>query len=108
MARQVLIPKSLNVPPLYSQEDVVDPVVVCKLFTPMSSWTWLLTEYDPAENMAFGFCYDSTYPDGAELGYVSITELESLKKGGIPAVERDLYFKPKPLSGAKASECPGA
>ena len=97
-----------GVPALYAQQDVENPIVHTKLFTPCSSWTWLITEYDPADNLAFGYCYDASYPDGAELGYVSITELESLRLRGIPAVERDLWFEPKPLSEAIRVECPGA
>ena len=97
-----------DVPGMYSQQDIEDPTVHTKLFTPCSSWTWLITEYDPTDNLAFGFCYDASYPDGAELGYVSITELESLQLRGIPAVERDLWFEPKSLSEAVRMECPGA
>ena len=108
MPKNKLIPKSANVPALYSQENVADPVVRVKLFTPMSGWTWLILEYDPAENRAFGFCYDASYPDGAELGYVDIGELGSLHHRGMPAVERDVWFAPKPLSEAKERECPAA
>lgn len=102
-----LIIKSLRLPSLGSTEAEKDPVVRCKLFTPFSGWTWLLTEYDPKTHTAFGFCYDASFPVGAELGYVSIEELESLRFCGVPAVERDRWFKPKPLSEAKAAECPG-
>ena len=102
----MLIPP--GAPALYSQEDVPDPVVHVKLFTPSSGWTWLLTEYDPAQQLAFGYAHDASYPDGAELGYVSIEELESLRLNGIPAVERDLWFQPKPLSQAIAAECPSS
>ena len=101
-----LIPQ--GVPPLYEQQDVEDPIVHTKLFTPCRSWTWLITEYDPENKLAFGFCYDASYPDGAELGYVSITELESLRLRGCPAVERDLWFEPKRLPEAVRVECPGA
>lgn len=109
MATQTLIPKSSKIPALYSQDGKEDPKVHIKLFTPASGWTWLLTEYNPDEKMAFGFAYNSRNPEGAELGYVSISELESLKNrqlGGIPMVERDIHFTPKTLSAAKKAECP--
>lgn len=80
-----------------------------KLFTPASSWTWLLLECDPAEELAFAYCYDGSYPEDAELGYVSLTELRGLRtRWGLPAVERDLWFEHRPLSEAIQAECPGA
>lgn len=74
-----------------------DPRPVVKLFTPNAGATWLLTELD-AEDIAFGLCdLGQGFP---ELGYVSLTELESLRgRWGLP-IERDLYFiADKPLSG---------
>ena len=68
--KELLIPS--NVPRLYEQEDAEDPIVYVKLFTPCSSWTWLITEYEPVDDLAFGFCYDGSYPEGAELAYVSV------------------------------------
>ena len=61
--------------------------------------TWLITEMDPADDdLLFGLCdLGMGYP---ELGYVSLSELQSLKfpPFGL-GVERDLHFKAdKPLS----------
>lgn len=71
---------------------------VVKLFTPDAGCTWLLTEIDPEEtDLAFGLCdLGLGYP---ELGYVSITELTSVRgRFGLP-VERDLHFEGKyPIS----------
>ena len=68
-----------------------------KFFTPDSSWTWYLTEYDPEERLAFGLVIGHE----RELGYFSFTELEQLRGPmGLP-VERDLQFKPTPLSECK-------
>ena len=71
---------------------------VVKLSTPDANCTWLLTEIDPEEtDVAFGLCdLGLGFP---ELGYVSITELSTLRgKFGLP-VERDLSFVPKyPIS----------
>lgn len=74
-----------------------DPLPVVKLFTPNAGATWLLTELD-AEDIAFGLCdLGQGFP---ELGYVSLTEFESLRgRWGLP-IERDLYFvADKRLSG---------
>jgi hypothetical protein len=85
-----------TIPPLYSQEDVSDPIAHVKYFTPDSSWTWYVTEYDPdpEERRAFGLVYGHE----AELGDISIAELESIRgPAGLPIV-RDPDFEPRPLS----------
>jgi hypothetical protein len=70
----------------------LDPHPVVKLFTPDAGATWLLTELDPADpDLAFGLC--DLGLGCPELGYVRITELESLRGPmGLP-VERDLHFE---------------
>jgi hypothetical protein len=85
-----------KIPPLYSQENVKDPIVYAKYFTPDSCWTWYVLEFD-GEDTFFG------YVDGlsSELGYFSLSELEKVRGPlGLP-VERDLYWEPKPLSKVK-------
>lgn len=70
----------------------IDHKPVVKLFTPDAGCTWLLTELDPEESdIAFGLCdLGMGYP---ELGYVSISELESVRgKLGLP-IERDFNFE---------------
>lgn len=93
-----LITKELRekLPPLYSQENVKDPIAHAKFFTPDSSWTWYALEFD-GEDTFFG------YVDGleAELGYFSLSELESVKGPMGLNIERDLYWEPKPLSEIK-------
>lgn len=60
-----------------------------KLFTPDAHGTWLLSEIDPDNHdLAFGLC-DLGHP---ELGWVSLTELASVRGPlGLP-IERDLHF----------------
>ena len=43
-----------RLPPLYSQERVEDPLVVCKFFTPDGQWTWYAIEFD-GKNIFFGY-----------------------------------------------------
>lgn len=83
-----------SIPPLYSQEDVADPMVVVKFFDACGSWTWFVTEYDPVERLCFGLVHGFE----EELGYFSLAELESVKGPLGLGIERDLYFKPAPLS----------
>lgn len=83
-----------QLPPLYSQEEKGgDAVAKVKFFTPWSSWTWYATEYDPEEQNFFGLV------DGheKELGYFSLREMEEVKGPYGLQIERDLYWRPKPL-----------
>lgn len=69
-----------------------DPPPVVKLFTPDAAATWLLTEIDPEDpDRAFGVCdLGLGFP---ELGWVSLSEIQSVRgRLGLP-VERDLGFK---------------
>jgi hypothetical protein len=92
-----------RMPGLYSQEEVSDPTVVTKFFTPDSSWTWLILEgSEQADEDWLFFAKVSSYlcPEG-ELGYVMLSELEQVRGClGLP-VERDLYWNEKPLSQCK-------
>ena len=68
-----------------------DAAPVVKLFTPDAQATWLLSEIDPDEqDRAFGLC--DLGMGTPELGYVSLSELASIRgKMGLP-VERDRSF----------------
>lgn len=83
-----------KLPPLYSQEKVEDPIAQVKLFNPTGAGTWYLTEYDPETKIAFGLCVIHE----AELGNVSIEELEGFRGRFGLGIERDLHWTPRPLS----------
>ena len=74
-----------------------------KLFTPDAGCTWLLTELDPEYNdIAFGLC--DLGMGCPELGYVSMSELTTVRgKLGLP-IERDLGFRPTKTLSAYAEE----
>ena len=90
-----------SIPALYANQNVADYDTVlapAKLFSPYSSWTWYITEMDPATGTCFGLV------DGLEkeIGYFDLTELaETTVFGDVPAVERDLYWEPKTLGEIK-------
>lgn len=76
----------------HGKENVKPPL---KLFNPFGSGTWLIADIDPEDpDYAFGLCdLGQGFP---ELGYVSISELSSLKGPfGAPLIERDMYFTPE-------------
>lgn len=71
--------------------DQIDPPPVIKRLSPDSNATWLLTEIDPEdEDRAFGLC--DLGLGCPELGYVSLSELSSVRgRLGLP-IERDEWF----------------
>jgi hypothetical protein len=79
------------------QDQALDFKPVVKLFTPDAQCTWLLTEIDEGTDLAFGLC--DLGMGEPELGYVSLTELRTVRgKLGLP-IERDLHFEAdKPIS----------
>jgi len=95
----VFIPEDMTdkIPMLYASEKWQDPVAVLKYFTPDSSWTCYVIEFDPEENLCFGLVIGHE----SELGYFSLEELETIRgRMGLP-IERDLHFEPKPVSECK-------
>ena len=86
-----------KIPPLYSQENVKDPIVHVKFFTPWTNWTWYATEFD-GKDLFFGWVVGLE----KELGYFSLSEMESIRGPGGIGIERDMYFVPKPLSQVMA------
>jgi hypothetical protein len=73
-----------RIPSLYSQEEAADPLVY--LFIRSGRAFWLITECD-SEGLAFGWC--DLYGDGScgELGYVDLSEIESIGKDYFIAIK---------------------
>jgi len=67
----------------------MDSKPVIKLFTPWANATWYLSEYDAEHDLFFGLC--DLGMGCPEMGYVSKTELESIRGPWGLKVERDLY-----------------
>ncbi|MCT7405239.1 DUF2958 domain-containing protein [Aliarcobacter cryaerophilus] len=86
-----------NLPPLYSTEHIKDPLVMCKFFTPDSSWSWYVIEFDEVNQIFYGYICGFEN----ELGYFSLEEIESIKGPLGLDVERDISFTPKKLSVVK-------
>ena len=93
-----------TLPRLYSQENEKDPMVICKFFDPVGSWTWLVTEGEENGDGDFEF-FGLVIGFEIELGYFTLSQLETAKQGltGLKAlpIERDLSFTPCRLSEAK-------
>ena len=99
LRRHKLMTKELGekIPALYANEDVEDYDSVLahvKLFSPYTGWRWYITEWDRQTGLCFGLIEGHD----TELGFFDLTELaEATVFGRVPAVERDLHWKPTTL-----------
>lgn len=95
-----LIPQPLlsAIPDLYSTENSKDPICHVKLFTPDSSWSWYITEISKSDNDT---CFGYVVGLERELGYFSLSEIESVRGAFGLGVERDTQFAPTLLSKVK-------
>ena len=86
-----------TIPALYANENFAnydDVLAAAKLFSPYSGWTWYVTEWQAESGLCFGLVEGFE----TEIGYFSLDELaEATVFGGVPAVERDLYWQPKTI-----------
>lgn len=64
---------------------------VVKWFNPTGAATWLISELDPDdEDRAFGLC--DLGMGSPELGWVSVSEIESVRVGFGLKIERDMHW----------------
>lgn len=98
LRRHRLLTKALaeTLPPLYANDGLgYDAPALIHFFSPYSGWDWYATEFDPETETFFGLVKG----DFTELGYFTLAELESAAfSNGVPIVERDLHWYPRPLS----------
>ncbi|GMU82439.1 MAG: hypothetical protein AMXMBFR47_23100 [Planctomycetota bacterium] len=85
-----------RLPQLRATEHQSDPVAQVKFFTPWSNWTWYGIEFD-GEDIFFGLVEGFE----TELGYFSLSEIESARGPCGLRIERDLHFDPTPVSQLK-------
>ena len=82
-----------KLPALGATDGTPDALCRVKYFAPDGSWTWFGLEYDQKDTF-FGAVSGQVF----ELGYFSLSELEQTTGPLGLHIERDLYFKPTPLS----------
>jgi len=83
-------------PKLKETENEENPKIIAKFFCPWNNWTWYATEYD-GEDTFFGLVEGFE----KELGYFSLSELQSLRGPGGLKIERDMYFDGKHLGDVR-------
>ena len=90
-----------KIPDLYEQDGKgMEAIVYLKLFNPVGSQTWYVTELDKETGQMFGYA-NLGDPQSAELGYLpTIKEFEQIDVGLGLGIERDKYFDEMTLSEA--------
>ena len=79
-------------PSLYATDHLMaaDKAVLVKFFCPWNQWSLYGVEYDPKQELFFGFVKGSY----DEWGYFSLAEMKKVTGPMGLKIERDLYFKP--------------
>ena len=93
--------------PIGSQEGRGDnALVIVKFFFPAGRYTFYATEGEPqgSDFLFFGYCVSPLGADCDEWGYVTLSELQSVKAHGL-TMERDLHF---PIAGRTVRELLGS
>lgn len=93
------IEKKLLATPLGSQDGKGgDADILVKFFYPYGAGTWLVTEAERLDNGDWRFFGAVTLGMEWEWGYFMFSELQSVRKFGRPAIERDMYGAPTKVS----------
>ena len=81
-----------RIPALGSQDDksMAETTVHVKFFNPVGHATWFATEYDPEEEMFFGWA--ELFAGCGEPGYFSLADLKSVRLILGLGIERDMHF----------------
>jgi len=92
-----------KLPGAYKTDGVKGDLPAVYVFMPGTSVTWVLWEYDPESNEAFGLAdLGLGFP---ELGYVSVSQLEEIKSPDNLPVEVDVSIKTR-FAGYKTAGVP--
>jgi len=79
------------------EQDIKNPIVIAKFFNPAGRGYWYATEYDPIDQIFFG--YVSIFGDHCdEWGSFSLKELKNTELPMGLGIERDLYCGEKKIS----------
>jgi hypothetical protein len=87
-----------NLPPIGSQEGKGDEAIAYVHFF-LDSWDWFAVEYNQKDEF-----YGLVKGFEEELGYFSLSELQGIKNSMGLGVERDMHFKPTPLSQLRGKD----
>jgi hypothetical protein len=97
-----------RLPKLYATEGQDNPVVQVKYFLPEGRLAYYAIEYsqvapDETPDLFFGYLVSPLGPDCDELCYMTLEQIKTMRSPTLSLpIERDLWFRPKPLSEVRA------
>lgn len=83
-----------ELPKFYATEKIPIQKKVIKIHFFMGGSDWYAVEYDPVDQIFFGFVILNSDYDNAEWGYFSLKELLEVKNG-LLEIDRDLHWQDK-------------
>ena len=86
------------------RQDIPNPIIVAKWFTPWADWTWYGIAYELEDDICFGLVVGFE----TELGYFDLKELEDIRGPGGLRIERDLYWTERRLDKIHNALQPGS
>lgn len=95
----------------YSTESVPlrEKIAVAKFFDPTGRGTWFVLEGEKEEDgdwRLFTWCVSPFGPTDDELGYVMLSDLQSVRGRMGLGIERDIHFTPKKLGEISSIQLP--
>ncbi len=86
-----------RIPKLYETDNIPLKDKIIHLHFFIGGCDWFIAEYDhEGEDLFFGFTILNNDLDMAEWGYLSFSELQSIKVQGWLEIDNDLHWTPKP------------
>ncbi|MBF0203980.1 MAG: DUF2958 domain-containing protein [Desulfamplus sp.] len=85
-----------TLPKLYETEEVALKDKIIHLHFFIGGCDWFIAEYDASEDLFWGFAILNQDYQNAEWGYISFSELKSIKVQGWLEIDNDLHWTPKP------------
>jgi len=90
-----------RLPRLYQTEDLPLAEKLIQMHFFLGGCDWWIAEFD-GEDLFFGYAVLNGDWQLAEWGYISLSELKSIKVGPGIEVDRDLFWEPKPAKDIPA------
>jgi hypothetical protein len=84
-----------KIPAFYATENIDCPDKIIHMHFFIGSCDWFAAEYDPKEQLLFGFVILNGDVQNSEWGYFSLREMCEIKVGGFLEIDRDLHFTPR-------------
>jgi hypothetical protein len=87
--------------PLGSQDGNPNAPIIVKFFAPWTNWTWFVTEGEKNPETGDWEFFGMVHGHEKELGYFTLSELESVTGPMGLKIERDMYYSNNTLANVR-------